>query len=419
MHYSNKTSQYIAAAENEKLLSSYPDALDFSSADPVFLHPSYYSDDFKNIHLAGYQKLNKISEEMLKKMRAFLAGKIQVDVPEENFVYSLSTFRIFRAVLNCLPRVYETADNTRDDTTVLLSPQGLYFLFNRITGDVLKHDDCIETIPTNTDKRYKLCAEDIQAWADDRGDKFRGRPLLLLLENPSTCGHLYTAEELKAIDTVCDKHNIYIFTDEVYRETYHEGEEFLPLAAHTKNLERTISVFALSKSYGNLQYSLSFARVPAKLKSLVCGYVGDDWRSTTLHHNYITHSILESEDTAYLAKARKAYTEKKKLVTQCIKDLNTRLKRPIEIVFEPQAGYATVMNFTKTIKADDEIAFDPEFKEHIKLFKKFADKGLIIQSLHASGIHNELCFRMVYGKHSEADIAKAFHIIEDVIKDHE
>lgn len=406
--------QYVAAVKNEQMLQSFPEAMNFSSAEPCFLHPCYTGEAIKKVHVEGFGKLNTISTALQTKMRDFLARKIGVDVPIENFVYSLSTFRTFKAVLNCLPKLPEYKDKAAAGT-VFLSPQGAYYLFNRIAGGVLKSDDSIETIWTHKDERYKLCAEDIQTWAEEHKERLAGRPLLLILENPSICGHLYTAEELKDIDAVCRAHNIYVFTDEVYRETYHPGEAFEPLAPHVKGLDNIISVFALSKSYGNLQYSLSFARMSAPLRHLVLGYLGDDWRSTTLHHNFITEAIIDEQDTSYLDEARATYAHKKKIVTKHIEDLNTRLPRPLKMIYEPQAGYATVIDFTEAAMGVKEFEVDEEFPHHMDLFARLAEAGLVLQSLHASGVRNRLCFRMVYGNRSEEEIARAFQIIESVL----
>ena len=390
--------------------------MNFSSAEPCFLHPCYHSQDFKEIGFSDFGKLNTVSLEFQDKMRQFLARKIGTDIPQQNFVYSLSTFRIFRALLNSLPRVHNSPTTEGDDdTTVLLSPQGAYFLFNRIAGGVLEQDDCIQTVWTNKDERYKLCAEDIQRWVNENIEKFKGRPLLLLLENPSICGHLYTAEELQKIAHVCKNHNIYIFTDEVYRETYHSEETFVSLASQTQDLGNIISVFALSKSYGNLQYSLSFARVPENLQKFILGYVGDDWRSTTLHHNLMIETIFNEKDISYLEDARRVYKHKAELVTKYIQDLNKNLERPLKIIHQPQAGFATVIDFTEAVMGVVEFPVDPQFAHHIRLFKALAEKGLLLQSLHASGIRNRLCFRMVYGKNSEEEIKRAFDIIKETI----
>lgn len=411
--------QYKEALKNEQRTGLYPNALNLSNAEPGFIHPFYFSDEIKEFDFTKFGRLNHITEDFETEMRQFLANKIGADVHPDNFVYSLSIFRILKSVLKCLPHLDNQRYSGKKTSTVVLSPQGCYYLFNRIAGSVIRTDDCIQTVWTYKDERYKLCADDIDKWVKENKHKFEDRPLILIFENPSVCGHLYDETELREIYDTCRHHDIFIFTDEIYRETHHPGEKFTSLGSVVPYLDGTISAYALSKGYGNLQYSLSFARMSPQLADLCNAYVGDDWRSTTLYHNAIAQKIFREDNAEYLEKARHQYKEKTAFVISLIHKMNEDLEKPVKIIHEPQAGYAIVVDFTQSILGVREFEVDHDFKHHWDFFTKCAEAGVVIQSMHAAGVRNRLCFRIVYGRHNKADLEKSFETIKSVIKSYE
>ncbi len=64
--------------------------------------------------------------------------------------------------------------------------------------------------------------------------------------NPT--GYLYNREEMEALKTICLKHNLYLFSDEAYREFYYGGE-FIS-AMHLTGLEQNVILMdTISKRY--------------------------------------------------------------------------------------------------------------------------------------------------------------------------
>ncbi|WP_437918830.1 pyridoxal phosphate-dependent aminotransferase [Sphingobacterium sp. LRF_L2] len=65
--------------------------------------------------------------------------------------------------------------------------------------------------------------------------------------NPT--GYLYSREELEALKTLCIKHDLYLFSDEAYREFCYDGREFIS-PMHMEGLEEHVVVFdTVSKRY--------------------------------------------------------------------------------------------------------------------------------------------------------------------------
>lgn len=65
--------------------------------------------------------------------------------------------------------------------------------------------------------------------------------------NPT--GYLYSREELEALKVLCLKHDLYLFSDEAYREFCYDGREFIS-PMHLEGLEQNVIVFdTVSKRY--------------------------------------------------------------------------------------------------------------------------------------------------------------------------
>src|SRR6266480_4169072 len=71
----------------------------------------------------------------------------------------------------------------------------------------------------------------------------------IIICNPNNpTGYLYSREEMEALKVICLKHNLYLFSDEAYREFCYAGEHVS--AMHLKGLEEnTILMDTISKRY--------------------------------------------------------------------------------------------------------------------------------------------------------------------------
>ncbi len=75
----------------------------------------------------------------------------------------------------------------------------------------------------------------------------RTRAIVVCSPNNPT-GYLYSPEEMEALKTICLKHNLYLFSDEAYREFCYSGEYYS--AMHLKDMdEHVVLMDTISKRY--------------------------------------------------------------------------------------------------------------------------------------------------------------------------
>src|SRR6476660_3928649 len=73
----------------------------------------------------------------------------------------------------------------------------------------------------------------------DFEQKISNKTRAIIICNPNNpTGYLYSREEMEALKTICLKHNLYLFSDEAYREFCYEGEAMsaLQLAGLDENI---------------------------------------------------------------------------------------------------------------------------------------------------------------------------------------
>jgi len=93
------------------------------------------------------------------------------------------------------------------------------------------------------------------------------RSKLLILNSPSNpTGIVYGRDELRALTEVAIKHNLWIFSDEVYEKLIYDGLEHASVAAFSKDAcKRTITFNAVSKTYAMTGWRIGYAAGPAEV----------------------------------------------------------------------------------------------------------------------------------------------------------
>ncbi|MBR0552953.1 pyridoxal phosphate-dependent aminotransferase [Stakelama marina] len=183
-------------------------------------------------------------------------------------------------------------DNALDyaTTQVCVNVGGKHTLFNAMVATLDAGDEVIVPAPywvsypdvvrfcggepvfvaAGADQGYKLRPEQLEAAITDRTK-------WLVLNSPSNpTGAAYTADELKALGEVLDRHpHVWVFADDMYEHIVYDGFEFTTIAQACPQLyERTLTVNGCSKAYAMTGWRIGFAggpqwliRAMAKLQS--------------------------------------------------------------------------------------------------------------------------------------------------------
>jgi aspartate/methionine/tyrosine aminotransferase len=100
---------------------------------------------------------------------------------------------------------------------------------------------------------------------DELKSKVTPRTKLIILNSPhNPTGGVLEEDDIRAVAEVAQKHNITVFSDEVYEHIVYEGKPF-SIASLPGMLDRTILLHGFSKTYAMTGWRLGFAVMPREL----------------------------------------------------------------------------------------------------------------------------------------------------------
>lgn len=102
----------------------------------------------------------------------------------------------------------------------------------------------IKSVKTHIEDGFKLPS--VEAFEEQITDKTKA----ILICNPNNpTGYLYTREEMDRLRDIVKRHNLYLFSDEVYREFIYTDKPYIS-ACHLEGLEENVVLFdSVSKRY--------------------------------------------------------------------------------------------------------------------------------------------------------------------------
>jgi aminotransferase len=91
------------------------------------------------------------------------------------------------------------------------------------------------------------------------------RTRAIILNTPSNpSGKVWTREELESMAAFCEKHDLFVFTDEIYEHFIYDDLEHISAATLPGMWERTITISGLSKTFSITGWRIGYAICDAK-----------------------------------------------------------------------------------------------------------------------------------------------------------
>jgi N-succinyldiaminopimelate aminotransferase len=105
---------------------------------------------------------------------------------------------------------------------------------------------------------------------DELRAAFGPRTRLVLLNSPhNPTGKVFSADELAMIAALCQEHDAYAVTDEVYEHLVFDGVPHVPIASLPGMRSRTVQISSAGKTYSCTGWKVGWACGPAALVSAV------------------------------------------------------------------------------------------------------------------------------------------------------
>jgi aspartate aminotransferase len=119
-------------------------------------------------------------------------------------------------------------------------------------------------LETNFENDFKLTQDNLDAFFEHEVSK---KQMVLILNSPNNpTGAVYTKEEYKALAITCRKHNIVVFSDEIYSQINFSERHSPSISAYYP--EKTIVFGGLSKVFSAGGYRLGYMMLPNEMQDL-------------------------------------------------------------------------------------------------------------------------------------------------------
>jgi aminotransferase len=232
-----------------ELSARTPNVVHLEQGEPNFTTPEHIltaaSEALKN----GFTHYTEISGTL--ELRQAIAEKlerendIQADPRTEVTVTSGSQEAMFDAALAIL--------NPGDEALVIDPYYPAYY------EDTLLAEAAPVTVPLDSESDYKIEAEALES-------KITSRTKMIWICNPSNpTGHVFTKQDLETLAEAAKKHDLIVFSDEIYEKLIYEDAKPVSIASLPGMENRTVTVNGFSKAYAMTGWRIGYMVAEKKL----------------------------------------------------------------------------------------------------------------------------------------------------------
>ena len=171
-------------------------------------------------------------------------------------------------------------------------------------------------VETSATDGWKMSAEALD-------DAARGGARGVVLNSPSNpTGAIYDAGELDAIVEVAERHEMWIVSDEIYREIRYQ-DEYASLAARRGDYERIVVVDGFSKAYAMTGWRVGYAVGPKEIVEAMTTLQGHVNTNTALLCQYAALAALTDADARQrtVGAMVKAFAARRELLLSAFEDI--------------------------------------------------------------------------------------------------
>ncbi|MEM4201800.1 MAG: pyridoxal phosphate-dependent aminotransferase [Candidatus Hadarchaeum sp.] len=324
------------------LSAGMKDVIHLEQGEPDFITPEHILDAAKKAMDEGYTHYTQTPGTL--ELREAVSEKlsrengIDVDPKTEVVIVSGTQETMIIAALAFL---------NPGDRALLLEPYyPAYFEDTLIAGAVPV------PVPLNEEEGYRVDQEELEKRIDSR------TKLIWICSPSNPTGHVFTKEDLEIIVDVAKKHDLLIFSDEIYEKLTYDDAKHISIGSLPGAEDRTITVNGFSKAYAMTGWRIGYAAAKGALA-----------REINKLHYYLVlcpSSVAQKAALAALTgpqdcveKMRQEYDRRRKAV---LKELE---KLPEISYVRPKGAFYVFPNFSRLEKNDENLAKELLNKTHV------------------------------------------------------
>jgi aminotransferase len=261
----------------------------------------------------------------LDELRIALANKLQkfnhIEAnPEKNIVISAGTTGAFYCACYAL-----------------LNPGDEVILFEPYYG---YHDYTLKSVGA-VPVFAKLKAPNWDISMDDLERLITRKTKAIMINTPSNpCGKVFTYDELQKMADFCIKHNLFIFTDEIYEYITYDGNKHISPGSLEKIKDRTITIGGYSKTYSITGWRIGYSVANEGISKLIA--IANDllYVCAPAPLQYGVAKAIENLPLEFYNNLKKDYTYKRNMLCETLDGVGLH-------PFIPQGAYYVLADVSK------------------------------------------------------------------------
>ena len=198
------------------------------------------------------------------------------------------------------------------DEVILPSPYWLTYpeLIKLAGGEVVY-------VKTEKEKGFKMTAEQFESAITDKTK-------CLILNTPSNpTGAVYSEEEIAQIAKVCEKHGIYVVSDEIYEKLVYGGEKHYSIASYSPFMkEHTIIINGMSKSYAMTGWRIGYLAAPIEIAKAISSMQSHTTSNACSISQYAsTTALVDPKGVEFVENMQKVFDERRIYMVETLKKI--------------------------------------------------------------------------------------------------
>ena len=201
------------------------------------------------------------------------------------------------------------------------------------------------TVPLNSENDYRIEAEALES-------KITSRTKMIWMCNPSNpTGHVFTRQDLEILAEVAKKHDLIVFSDEIYEKLIYEDAKSVSIASLPGMQDRTVTVNGFSKAYAMTGWRIGYMVAEKKLTAAL----------STLHYYTTLCANIISQKAALAALNGPQ---------RCVQNMLAEYKKRRELIMKeldklddvscsrPKGAFYVFPDFSRIEESDEKLAVE-------------------------------------------------------------
>lgn len=357
-------------AKAKKMKAEGVSIIGFGAGEPDFNTPDYIIDSAKKALDIGFTKYTPAAG--MVELKNAICEKFNKD---NGLIYEPSQIVVSSGAKSSL---YHAICAIVDDGDEVILPSPYWLTYPELVK--LAGGKCV-LVDTKKENGYKITAQQFEKAITEKTK-------CLILNTPNNpTGAVYTESEIREIAKVCEAHNIYVISDEIYEKLVYDGETHFSIAKCSEKMkDLTVIINGMSKTYSMTGWRIGYLAAPQKIAKAISSMQSHTTSNACSIAQYASVTALtDPKGDEFIDSMQKVFDERRKLMIDLLSDV-----KGIECI-EPKGAFYVFINVSGLYgKSYDGVAINDSLT--------FADcalkKGVALIPGIAFG--NDDCIRLSY-----------------------